>query len=307
MFRRSVKAILLCTALVLAAPALRPLTPAVAKESCKVQIRNLNHIEVPDDYDPYEGVRIGYHQFEVQHQNGPGCRFMVSADAGSNGGRQMRFGQNLLDYELYTSADLSQPVASEGGPVSATFTGYVDAEKDQTRFTLFSMVPAGQLVRKGSYNDQIRFEVYELEDGVPTQLLDTSNTQVRARVREVVQATVIIGGVPRALAGTVGTVDLGELTDGGEGHFDLEVSGNGEFDLYLSSENGGELRRAGSGPGIPYRINVDGQTVDLRSSRTLMLDGDGQRRYSLVVSSQRVDQAIAGTYGDNLYLSVEAR
>lgn len=303
-FGRAATPILFCAVLAIAGPAL---TPAAAKESCKVQIRSLNHIEVPDDYDPYEGARTGYHQFEVQHQNGPGCHFMVSAGDGSNGGRQMRFGQNLLDYELYTSADLSQPVASEGGPVSATFTGYVDAEKDQTRFTLFSMVPAGQLVRKGSYNDQIRFEAYELEDGVPTRLLDTSNTQVRARVREVVQATVIIGGVPRALAGTVGTVDLGELTDGGEGRFELEVSGNGEFDLYLSSENGGELRRSGSGPGIPYRINVDGQTVDLRSIRTLMLDGDGQRRYSLVVSSQRVDQAIAGTYGDNLYLSVEAR
>lgn len=291
----------LCGAALLAA------APAAARSTCNIQIRDLNRLEATEPYDPFGSPLLIHQQFEVVHQNGPGCRFVITADDGRNGGRHLRSGQDLLRYELYADASLTTPVSMEGGPLAGTFIGQVDSRDSVARFTLFTVIPAGQLVRKGQFQDHLQVSAHELEDGVPTRLLDSQNTQVRARVRDVVLASVEIGGIPRPLAGTIGTVELGNLAFGGEGRFDLMIQGNAEFNLYLGSENNGVLRHSGGGPPIPYRIRVGGQTVDLSSARMVMLDGRSGDRYSLVVSTDRVDKALAGTYADSLYLSVEAR
>jgi len=284
--------------------------PAVAQSSCRVDLRELSKLETQDDYDPFLGDLVDYHQFKVEHRRGPGCAFAVTIDRGENGDRVMDRGHDLLDYELYVDPAHTQPVSDVNGPSGGWFTGFVtdiDDGVDEIQFQIVSVIPGGQLAPKGTYNDHVQVTIYELESGIPTRTLASRRVQVKTKVREVVQTVVYINGVPRALSGVVGTVDLGELTNGGEASFDLEVMGNDEFDLILSSENAGQLRAPGNPTGIPYTVRVNGASVRLDGSSVVRLDGDRDRRYSLTVSAESVTRALAGTYGDNLYLTVEAQ
>ncbi|WP_158660106.1 hypothetical protein [Niveispirillum cyanobacteriorum] len=108
-------------------------------------------------------------------------------------------------------------------------------------------------MQKGTYSDRVTVNVYQLIDGTPYGPIASRTAQVRTKVRSVVSASVIVDGVTRPLNGSVGTLDLGDLTRGGGGRFDLDISGNGDYSLSLSSSNGGRLvGAAGSASAISF-------------------------------------------------------
>lgn len=277
-----------------------------AATSCSVQIAGLTRIEPQDDYDPFAGATVpGYHRFQLRHLNGPACRVAVTIDDGDNGNRVMTRAGSALDYDLFKDASLSTPVSGPDGSPSGWMTasigtnGLVDME-------VFSVIPPGQLAGSGRHMDRVRVEVYLLEDGLPGRRLATRQIQVRADVVESVQTVVTIDGSERPLTGgVVGTLDFGDMQSGSTRAFQLDVRGNTDYQVTLESENQGRL--LGSAGSIPYSLSVDGQRLGLGGPATLSYTNARARSHSVVVSVGDIGRALAGTYQDNLCLTVTAR
>ncbi|MFV3077155.1 spore coat protein U domain-containing protein [Niveispirillum fermenti] len=278
--------------------------PAMAKDSdrCDIDIRSIDRIEPTAEYDPYGGGATGYNEIELRHKDGGACALLVGIDDGGNGTRVMESAKDRLVYELYKDARLSQRVGDIRGNESAMFPLAMSAKQDTARLQVFSYIEPGQLVAKGTYQDRVTVNVYELRDGTPYGPIASRTAQVRTKVRSVVSASVVVDGVSRPLSGSVGTLDMGELTRGGSGRFELSVSGNGDYSLSLSSENAGRLVSRDSPSGIGYRLYVGGRAVSLGSGTTVGLGGAGN--YELRVESDAAPQALAGTYHDNLILTI---
>lgn len=280
-------------------------TPAFAKDSerCEIDINSIDRIEPAAEYDPYGGNATGYHTVELEHDDGPACALLVGIDDGSNGSRVLESSKDRLVYDLYKDSRLSQRVGDIRGNESNMFALQMDEKNDNASIQFFSNIPTGQLVPKGTYSDRVRVNVYQLLDGVPVGPIASRTAQVRTKVRSVVSASVIVNGVSRPLNGALGTLDLGDLTRGGVGRFDLDISGNGDYGLSLSSENGGRLITSG-GDSVGYQLYVSGRAVSL--SRGANVDLGGAGRYELRVETGAAGQVLAGTYHDNLILTITA-
>lgn len=296
------------SALIPALLALGLLVPAAgatsSKDRCDVSINKLDRIEPTGEYDPYGGGAMSYNEIELEHKKGMACALLVGIDEGRNGTRLMTSSKDRLVYDLYKDGRLSQRVGDIGGNESAMFALTLSDKDDSARLQFFSYLEPGQLVAKGTYLDQVTVNVYDVSSGTPVGPVATRSAQVKTKVRSVVSASVIVDGVSRPLYGSVGTLDMGDLTRGGAGRFDLSVSGNSDYSLSLSSENAGTLVSPGIQGGIGYRLYVSGRQVSLSRGSTVNLGGDG--RYELRVETDPAGQALAGTYSDNLILTISA-
>jgi spore coat protein U-like protein len=277
---------------------------AADKQDCDAQIEHISRIEPSSDYDPYGGASMEYHQVTVRLRkaDGPECMVMLGADEG-------RFGRRVMDgrlvYDLYKDSRLSQRLGDIDGPADGLFVATLSQKNEEASFQFFSYIPSGQVVGKGVYLDQVNFNLYALRDGAPTGPIASHNVQVKARVRGVVSASVIVNGVNRPLSGTVGQLDLGELSNGATAQFSLDVNGNADYTLSLSSENGGRLVSRETGSGIDYSLAIGGRTLSLRNGASTVLGGSG--RYDILVQAQGQSDALAGSYQDNLILSISAQ
>ncbi|WP_165772076.1 spore coat protein U domain-containing protein [Niveispirillum lacus] len=297
--------VLLCrmtTALTLCLP-LSVAAAAKDKDRCDIDISKIDRIEPVAEYDPYGGNATGYHAVELEHEGGPACALLVGIDDGNNGSRVMESSKDRLVYDLYKDSRLGQRVDDIRGNESNMFALAMDSKNDNASVQFFSNIPGGQLVAKGTYSDRVTVNVYQLLEGIPVGPIASRTAQVRTKVRSVVSASVIVDGVERPLNGTVGTVDLGDLTRGGIGRFDLDISGNGDYSLSLSSQNGGQLVTSGGGS-IGYQLYVSGRAVSMARGATVDLGGAG--RYELRVETAAAGQVLAGTYNDNLILTITA-
>ena len=287
----------LACCLLIAPPAL-----SMGRDRCDITISNLGQIEPTDEYDPYSGGATGYHQIDLRNGRGGACTILVGIDDGSNGNRVMESSKDLLVYDLYKDSRLSQRVGDVRGSETNMFALTLDTDQSAT-LEFFSNIPGGQLVQKGTYSDRVTVNVYQLIDGTPFGPIATRSAQVRTKVRPVVSASVIVDGVTRPLTGSVGTLELGDLTRGGAGRFDLDISGNGDYSLSLSSSNGGRLVAPGGGA-IPYQLYISGRAVTLGQGSTVDLGGSG--RYGMQVQTDNAGQVLAGTYSDSLLLTITA-
>lgn len=296
------------SALMIAALALGAGLPSAqatsSKDRCDVSIDKLDRIEPTDEYDPYGGSAMSYNEIEIELNKGAACALLVGIDDGRNGGRIMTSSKDRLVYDLYKDGRLSQRVGDIGGNESAMFALSLTDKNDEASLQFFSYIEPGQLVAKGTYLDQVTVNVYDVSTGTPVGPIATRSAQVKTKVRSVVSASVIVDGVSRPLNGSVGTLDMGDLTRGGAGRFELAVSGNSDYSLSLSSENAGNLVSPGIQGGIGYRLYVSGRQVSLSRGSTVDLGGDG--RYELRVETDPAGQALAGTYSDNLILTISA-
>lgn len=277
--------------------------PAKDKDRCEIDVSSIDRIEPTAEYDPYGGNATGYHTVELEHDDGPACALLVGIDDGGNGSRVMESSKDRLVYDLYKDSRLSQRVGDIRGNESNMFALQMDKKNDEASIQFFSNIPSGQLVAKGTYSDRVTVNVYQLVDGVPVGPIATRSAQVRTKVRSVVSASVIVDGVARPLNGSVGTLDLGDLTRGSNGRFDLDISGNGDYSLSLSSQNGGRLVTTG-GDSVGYQLYVSGRAVSVGRGANVDLGGAG--RYELRVETGAAGQVLAGDYHDNLILTITA-
>jgi spore coat protein U-like protein len=87
--------------------------------------------------------------------------FDIALSAGSAGGfspRQMAQGSNRLGYNIYTAGDYSTVWGDgNGGSVTQSFSAILSL--GTITFTAYGLIPTGQYLRGGTYNDTITVTV----------------------------------------------------------------------------------------------------------------------------------------------------
>jgi spore coat protein U-like protein len=291
--------------LVLTAVVLLLTNPAMA-QSCRLRLTDLPRVEPQSGYDPFASAPPPeYDRVTVRHNSGGGCSFAVGFNEGANGRRRAEYNGSYLSYQLFRDASLTTALTDASGSPGGLLSGYADSKIGDVSFDFYSVFPGGQIGPGGTYRDSLTLTVYELSGGVPGRVLDTRTVQVRARMLETVQASVQIGGGSVPLSGSTSILNLGTLVTGSRGDFSVVVSGNAEYDLRLESENKGRL--SGGSGSIPYSVAINGQGVAMSSAVTLQYGGIGTRTHAIGVTIGDVGNALAGTYSDNLSLTITAR
>jgi hypothetical protein len=118
----------------------------------------------------------------------------------------------------------------------------------------------------------------------------------------------------RLTGGKLGTLDFGRMTTGQRLGFSLEIAGNMGYDVMLESENGGKFQGSGqsNNDAVPYRLYLGGLGFDAAQPVRLPFQpatsmGRTVNIHQIDVEIGDVSRALAGSYSDNLIVTVTTR
>lgn len=276
--------------------------PAIA--ACSIDFTSLSN-QSASNYDPYGSDFFDTEQFAISVDRNDNCAFAVGADNGSNNSgniRRLRLGSNYIPYEIYTTPSRTQRLGDDDGPLSGMITGSTQGTRTDPQFEFAWTIPAGTLVPAGTYKDTVKFTLYQVTGGQAGSTEDTQNVTFQAKVYATVGASLIIDGSSRDLQ-SGGTLDFGTLSAGLSKSFTLVVSGNTGYSVNLASENRSILRGP-SNATVPYTARVNGATASLSGSSGITFTYSSNQSHSVALTIGDVSRALAGTYQDNLILTV---
>lgn len=277
--------------------------PAFA--ACSIDLTGLSN-QYASNYDAYGSDYFDTEQFAIAVDRSDSCTFAIGADNGdyySGNSRRMKLGSNYIPYEIYTTPSRTQRLGDATGPLSGMITASTSNTGTDPTFEFAWTIPAGTLVPAGTYKDTVKFTLYEVIGGQASQTEDSQNVTFQAKVYATVGASLIIDGSSRNLQ-SGGTLDFGTLSAGLSKSFTLVVSGNTGYSVNLVSENRSILKGPSSAT-VPYSATVNGATASLASSSGITFTySSTQTSHNVALTIGDVSRALAGTYQDNLILTV---
>ena len=260
-------------------------------------------------FDPFAGEAGTFELvLAIDRPEGEDCALgLAIAEDVAGGERELRgAAEGALRY-VVESADgaefpnsLDQPL-----PIAAT-------PGATTSLAVRFRVPAGQMAAAGDFTDQIRLRLVDLDAG-QAQVGEELGTVVRATVPS--RAQVNLAGSaghfdpgPFAFAG----LDFGEMTTGDERSAFVQIRATRPVTVTLVSQNGGALRRIGSGdPGeaVSYALSLNGSALDLSQGAqsvpaTPPVSLDGQSYPLSVRLTGDTSRMPAGQYRDVVTIEV---
>ncbi len=256
--------------------------------------------------------------FNVRKRGPDGCNFFVAATTGTGSAfsRVLTRGGETLDYNLYTTSGLTSvlkdiPTALSSEVINATVT---TAGNVTIPLSYHWNIGAGQIVAPGNYRDTVIFRLYQGTVGSST-LEDTKAVRFRARVQQVAQLSLVDSSQPFSVSDTTQSLDFGELVEGEILGFDLMVRANTGYDIAFSSDNRGVLAIVGApgdGSQVPYTFTLAGSPVNLSPAATTVVGptsatSSAGERYATAVEIGAIGNASAGTYSDNITVTVSSK
>lgn len=166
-------------------------------------------------------------------------------------------------------------------------------------------VPPNQSGQSGRYTTELvaifrNHEFSELNAEAPIALA--------AELIPVVQAN--FAGLSRS-NGSVSSLDLGALHPGLTRRFGLQLRSNTVVDLNFSSENQGTLEHEfSSNSNIPYALSLQGKTIDLSTTATVVAPADLSTNgitNPMQIRIKDFKDAVAGDYSDTIHVRISAR
>lgn len=276
--------------------------PAFA--ACTISFSGLAN-KSASNYDAYGADYFDTEPFLIAVDANDNCAFAIGAGNGNNASgsiRRMKLGSAYIPYEIYTTPSRTQRLGDATGPISGMITGATAGTSIDPQFEFAWTIPAGTLVPAGTYTDSVRFSLYQVVGGQPGTTKATQNVTFSAKVYATVGASLIIDGSTRDLQ-SGGTLDFGTLSAGLSKSFTLAVSGNTGYTVNLASENRSILKGP-SGATVPYTAQVNGATASLTSASGITFTYASNQSHSVALTIGDVSRALAGTYQDNLILTV---
>ncbi len=276
-------------------------------EPCRLEMRVENSIdwrglygrgyEVFDDEESFEVTTV-----TIRHEGAACDYFLTGTSQEAAGMPQLRGPYGALAFDV-----LRQP----NGPsvISQDFSG-TQLSRLQGRFgdgisaqqiTLYVAIPPGQFVGGGAYSGQALLRLFRSDLGAP-ELEDQAAIDVVASVPSTMKVeSAEAGPGNRAL-----DVDLGNLEPGVQRALDFAVRSNAPVEVSVDSANRGILAHTAGARGIPYRLTVAGQAVDLtapveRSPATQATRSPQSIPFQITVDPQ--PGAAAGSYSDTLTIT----
>lgn len=294
-----------------------------AAQSLALAAESQLRLEV-DNVDWRGGTRVGYDVFDPGEYaqtiyfkvrlTGDPCSFFVtfSRSAPGEDRRRAAFASDSLEYQIYDSINrrtgLKDLPAANANEVLLGAFGPGETVKE---LSYAIVVPPEQVKPSGRYTDQLKITVYQ---GTPANFIekDSRTVSFSVRVEAVTEMAVVNSGAPFDPQAKSQKLDFGKLAKGKAKGFDLLARSNAGYQVLLESESGGVMKHtdphvAGT---IPYVLHVGGSPVNLKGGRQTALarnkrvtDRNGDR-HEVSVTIGDVGNAVAGTYRDNITVTV---
>lgn len=284
-----------------------------------LQIGNVNWSGSAGGYACFSGTAYpNTVNFTITKSAGGRKTYAVTAGPSSNTGtytRQLRSGGSSLNYVLYTSSAMtSQLKAPTTAVASEVISGSVSGNRSQVipLSFIFYLAP-GQVVPPGTYTDQITVSVYPAYNSTGTP--DTTRT---ITLSVVVAAGAAISIVPTGSSFNSSapqlTLDFGALQAGQAKSCDVLIKQNNNCTVNYSSANNGVLKQipTPTTDQIPYAFSASGMNLDLTQPGSILLPSGvspqpNGNRYPILITIGALDNPAAGTYQDQITISVIAQ
>lgn len=244
--------------------------------------------------------------------------YAVTAGPSKNTGtytRQLKSGANRLNYQMYTTSGMNYvlkapTVATANEVISGSLVGQA-GQVLPLSFVFY--IPPGQVVPPGSYTDQLTISIYNAYNSVGSPY-DTRTISVTAVVAAGAAVSIVPTGSSFNSSNPQLTLNFGALSLGQNQSCDVLIKQNNNCTVYYSSANNGVLKQVPTPTAdqIPYTCVVFGSALDLTHSGSLPLPsgvspGPDGNRYPLTVTIGDPSNASAGTYQDQITITVQAQ
>jgi len=306
----------LCRNTMIVLTAMAAALPSTIAWACALAMTVPGSVSVADigGYDPL-GPGRGLTAVPIQVVSTSGtCQFFITASETSvgSGTRQLEGPGGSLRYQLYTTAIPDTvwreiPIATP----SETLRNIVNSQNQFQTVNFWTYIPSGQFLGAGTYSESLRVSLYEgSPESAHPRLVSSAIVNFNARVLATVRARIDGGGGLSPLQGSRTMLDFGELSAGSSRNFDLVVEANAGYRITLQSMNGGVMRNERERLAIPvqYTLTIDGAAVQLGAVAELHATGSGgAQRHRGTVTLGLVEKLLAGTYRDEILVTISAR
>jgi spore coat protein U-like protein len=251
--------------------------------------------------------------FKVRLTGAPVPFFVTFGNVGAAGSeRRAAHGGDSLGYEIYDSVTRRTALRDlPGATASEVLSGAFGAGEDVKELSFVVLVPPEQVRPSGFYTQPIKITVYQ---GTRDSFIekDAKTVVFSIRIDPVAEMSLGEPGSPFDATAKGHRLDFGKLERAKAKGLDMRVRSNAGYHVTMESENGGVMKNIdpNTPATIPYVLQINGaavspgragQTVLSRSNRLTDRNGD---RHELLVTIGEVGNAPAGTYQDNLTVTV---
>lgn len=274
-----------------------------------------------DEASSYKERITAFIEFLKNLRRGGGKYFVTVSSKSSYNNRELHSSYGVLPYQIYKDHAKTQILKSldetlskneiiEGQFKQFGWGGWMHGGielRDEQKYYL--SIPAKRFVQAGVYQDTYTFKLYSGEfDKSAAQSEDIKNVVFTSYVPSLAQISLVESGASFDEFDTKQSIEFGELIEGAEQSFDIQVRSNSPYVLSMESENKGFLRYEGYGSSdedkVSYVLSVDGHAQDLSVekdifSQSSISDASG-RQHRVFVSIGKVDFPRAGSYKDNI-------
>ncbi len=255
------------------------------------------------DYDPDQlqaSVSTKILQVRAQYPQTCHARLLIELQNGSL--PQLHSPQmSSLNFELGSQASNAAPLA-----LAPNFAAQIQLTPAGTGISaaqvlpLWIRVPSGQWGKADNYQQRMRLSLIDFMGRTITEKLLTIRQPVRPKVSLQFAQT----------GSTQADLDFGQLEKGKSRQIEIQVKHNTHYLLQLNSQNTGVLRNPKHPQStIAYHLQMDGRNIDLQNTLHILgrYTRSSNTQHQLRVEIQDVERVRAGTYQDNLNLTIQAQ
>jgi hypothetical protein len=252
------------------------------------------------DYNPFDPVaNVRSYTVNIENRASETCFFWLRFDppAGSAGW------QGSYDFEIRSETGTLLAARGQMPGSSQRLASPALAPDDAYDFHYTVKMPAGQMLASGNYDQQIEINLTGTTGAEPPPNAppsDTASISLATAVQDYF-------GLNIAGAGTMKTIDFGELTQGESQRVVVEARSNTNFTLKAYSANRGVLAMAPPYETwqIPYSLSIDGSTVALPSEvGPFSVTSIAGHSFNLDFTVGDVSQKRAGLYSDEITIEI---
>jgi spore coat protein U-like protein len=284
-----------------------------------LQVSDVTWMGSPGGYDCFTGASYpNTVNFTITKTANGRKSYAVTAGASANTGsytRQLRSGGSQLNYQLYTTSGMNYALKAPPTAIAnEVLSGSVPGPGGQViplSFVFF--IPPGQVVPPGTYIDQVTISIYDAYNSVGSPQA-TKTVAIRAVVVAGAAMSIVPTGAPFNGSRPQYTLNFGILSTGQQQSCDVLIKQNNNCILYYSSANRGVLKQVPTPTTdqIPYTCTAAGSMLDLSQAGSISLPpglspGPDGARYPVSITIGNVGNATAGTYEDQITITVQAQ
>ena len=282
-----------------------------------LQIGNISWSGSPGGYNCFSSTAYpNTINFTITHNQSGAATYAVTAGISTSSGsynRQLASGGYRLNYQLYTTSAITYVLQA---PMTATPNNVISGSNSTKNtviplsFTFF--VPPGQAVPPGTYTDTVTIGIYSAYNSLSP--MTTQTITISVVVAAAAAVSIVPTGGPFNSANPQLTLNFGTLSVGQIQSCDVLIKQNNNCTVFYSSANNGVLKEIPipTTDAIPYTCVAGGLTLDLSHPGSVPLPPglspapDGNR-YSVTITIGNLSNPSAGTYQDQITLTVQAQ